>query len=71
MTRILAAILATTALSLGACTTAPPTKTLPSSAYSRVVSSDGPVWAALVVTRPWSDARKRLPTFISRKQPVP
>ena len=49
------------------CTTAPPMKTLPSSAYSGVVVG----CAAAVVSRPLALDSKRSPVCISMKQPVP
>ena len=49
------------------CTTAPPMKTLPSSANSGCAVT----WAAEVVIRPLCEASKRWPVCISMKQPVP
>jgi hypothetical protein len=49
------------------CTTAPPMKTLPSSANSGV----GPGCAALVVIRPLRLVWNWVPVCISMKQPVP
>ena len=49
------------------CTTAPPMKTLPSSAYSGVL----PGCAAAVVSSPLADCSKRPPVCISMKHPVP
>ena len=49
------------------CTAAPPTKILPSRAYSTWF----PQLAAIVVTSPFLLSTISLPVFISRKQPVP
>ena len=49
------------------CTTAPPMKTLPSSANCGRASG----CAALVVIRPFAETSKRAPVCISMKQPVP
>jgi hypothetical protein len=49
------------------CTTAPPTNTLPSIAYSGRAES----CAALVVSKPFDEVWNFSPVCISRKQPVP
>ena len=54
-------------LSRSHCTTAPPTKTLPSSAYA----GGPPAVAAMVVMSLSRDKRNSLPMCRSRKHPVP
>ncbi len=54
-------------LSRSHCTTAPPMKTLPSSAYSSLRFA---LHASVVIIRSF-DSTKLSPMFCSRKQPVP
>ena len=49
------------------CTTAPPMKTLPSSAYIVLP----PICQATVVSRRFCETTGRSPVFCSMKQPVP